>query len=169
MPRPFLVCLAPLILTSCGEGGGGKNPPTEPADAVVANAPVQASGDQTGSTASMLPGAGAPSFIGRWANDVSWCVNDGAATDRVPIQITTTRFEGYENGCDIVRISEEAASYVALLRCQSQGAVREERVRLTAAGDRLSILYLDRGGPAVDLNKCTTLAETSTRSPVPTP
>ena len=154
--RLFAVSTLVLGLTACGDNGP-VNPPTEPAAAVTTENPsAPAARGQT----SMLPGRGATSFVGRWAADVSWCaVPQG--TNR-PIDITATRFEGYENSCGIAAVEEVADGYVATLACVSEGTARSERVRFQVTGELMRLTYLDRGGDPAELHKCTTLADTAT-------
>ena len=156
-PLPLLFALA-----ACGPNGR-VNPPTEPAEAITsvsANAPGAA---PSGSTAPMLPGAGATSFVGRWAADVSWCA--APQGERRPVEITPTRLEGYENSCGIATVDETDTGYVAGLRCLSEGQTRNERVHMAVAGQTLSLDWLDRGGKTTRLLKCTTLGDTTTRAP----
>lgn len=112
----------------------------------------------------MLPGRGATSFIGRWAAEVSWCA--APQGERRPIEITSTRFEGYENACEIAAVDEVADGYVATLACVSEGTVRSERVRFQVTQDVMRLSYLDRTGDPVTLRKCTTLEDTATTQPV---
>jgi predicted small lipoprotein YifL len=155
MPR--LVPPAVLILLSlaaCGERGP-VNPPTEPAAPVEAVDPAAPS--DTGSP-SMVPAPGPANFVGRWAADVSWCPNT-QGPER-PIEITLTRFEGYENSCAIGAVDQVADGYVATLACVAEGMSNQERVKFSVSDDVLRLTYLDRGGAPVMLRKCTTLAET---------
>ncbi len=149
------VALLVLTLAACGEAAP-VNPPTEPAAPVTA--PDPAAPADTG-TVSMVPGRGPTSFVGRWADDVSWCLNT-QGPER-PIEITPTRFEGYENSCAIGAVDQVADGYVATLSCTAEGASTQERVKLSASDDVLRLTYLDRGGDPVMLRKCTTLADTT--------
>lgn len=96
--------------------------------------------------------------MGRWAADVSWCPNTTGAER--PIEITTTRFEGYENSCAIASISQIADGYEALLTCTAEGAVSSERVRMNVMGQSLRLTWLNRDNAVVALTKCTTLEDT---------
>ena len=153
-----VVVLAALALAACGEAAP-VNPPTEPAAPVTAPNPAVPA--DTG-TVSMVPGRGPTSFVGRWAADVSWCLNT-QGPER-PIEITPIRFEGYENSCAIGAVDQVADGYVATLACVAEGMSYQERVKLSVTDDTLSLTYLDRSGGPVMLRKCTTLAETSARS-----
>ena len=158
----LLPALPLCLLAGCGEASR-VNPPTEPAEAVTAPAANAPGAAPSGSTAPMLPGAGPTSFVGRWAADVRWCAAPQGANR--PIEITPTRFEGYENGCDIATVDETDTGYVATLRCLSEGQTRNERVHMAVSGQTLRLEYLDRGGKPVQLLKCTTLGDTTTRAP----
>ena len=136
------------------------NPPTEPAQPItIEGGDAPAAKGQT----SMLPGRGATSFVGRWAADVSWCA--APQGDRRPIEISSTRFEGYENGCDIATVQEVADGYVATLACLSEGTASSERVRFQVTEDIMRLTYLDRGGDPVTLRKCTTLTDSTPKLP----
>lgn len=149
-----------LSLSACGDNGP-VNPPTEPAAAVEVQDP--STPPARGQT-SMLPGRGATSFVGRWAADVRWCAAPQGANR--PIEISSTRFEGYENSCQIAAVDEVADGYVATLACVSEGTARSERVRFQVSQDVMRMSYLDRGGDAVTLRKCTTLEDTATTTPI---
>lgn len=149
-----IVVLSTLALAACGDTAP-VNPPTQPAAPVTAPDPAVPA--DTG-TVSMVPGRGPTSFVGRWAADVSWCLNT-QGPER-PIEITPTRFEGYENSCSIGAVDQVADGYVATLACVAEGMSGQERVKFSVSGDVLRMTYLDGGGDPVVLRKCTTLAET---------
>lgn len=150
MIRPASVPLLALV-AACGDTAS-VNPPTEPAQPIDVQDP-QTPPDR-GQT-SMLPGRGAASFVGRWAAEVSWCA--APRGERRPIEITSTRFEGYENSCSIAAVNEVADGYIATLACVSDGAARSERVRFQVAGDVMRLRYPDRDDEPVTLRKCTRL------------
>ncbi|MBX9460285.1 MAG: hypothetical protein KL785_03450 [Brevundimonas sp.] len=153
-PR-YLSLLAVFALAACGPGE--PNPPTEPAAPIeTPEAGPPSSG--TSGAGGGLPGAGPRNFVGRWAADVSWCPNT-TGPER-PIEITTTRFEGYENSCAIASISQVADGYEATLTCTAEGAVSDERVRMSVTGQSLRLTWLDRDNAVVALTKCTTLEDT---------
>ncbi|WGM30374.1 hypothetical protein [Brevundimonas sp. NIBR11] len=157
--RTFALTACALGLSACGESGP-VNPPTEPAAPVAGQDPsaVPAAG-QT----SMLPGRGPTSFVGRWAANVSWCATPQG--ERRPIEISSTRFEGYENSCEIAAVEEVADGYVATLACVAEGAANSERVRFQVIGNDMRMTYLDRAGDPVELHKCTTLTDTAVKPP----
>ncbi len=99
-----------------------------------------------------MPGAGPASPVGLWAADARWCA--APSSERRPIRITPTRFEGYENSCAIETLAETAAGYDAGLLCEAEGRVTRERVRMAVTGDTLRLAYLDRDGASVDLSRC---------------
>ena len=103
----------------------------------------------------MLPGAGPVSFVGRWAAEADWCFNPRG--DRVPIEITTTELRGYENRCEIQRITEISTGYEAALKCAAEGEARYERVRMAATQQTLVLTWLDRNDQAVRLIRCSSL------------
>ena len=147
-----LLTALPLAVALAGCGDQTVNPPTDPAPHVVtpeAAAPPPTPPAEAGET---LPGTGPASFVGRWAADIAWCSNATGA--QRPIEITTTRFEGYENSCSIDRIDENAGGYDAALTCQAEGTTTQERVRLQAQGDSLRLTWPDRDGAVVVLTRC---------------
>lgn len=155
MTRIALIAAAALATTACGESGP-VNPPTEPADPVTQ---VDPAAPAEKGMMSMLPGRGPTSFVGRWAADVSWCATPQG--DRRPIEITATRFEGYENSCEIAAVDEVADGYVATLACASEGSVHSERAKFAVTDDVMRLTWLDRVGDPATLRKCTTLTDTT--------
>ncbi|MDP2765283.1 MAG: hypothetical protein Q8O54_10665, partial [Brevundimonas sp.] len=72
----------------------------------------------------------------------------------VPIRISETRFEGYENSCDVVQIDGGGSSWTATLSCKGEGQTSSERVRMDVDGDTMALSYADRGGQGVTLTRC---------------
>ena len=156
MMRNPLCLLAVFAVAACGPGE--PNPPTEPAEPIdtpEAAAPPPAPSPGVGS---VMPGSGPRSFVGRWAADVAWCPNF-TGVER-PIEITTTRFEGYENSCAIDAVQQVANGYDVDLTCMAEGSVARERVRLSVTGQTLRLTWLNRDNAVVELTKCTTLEDT---------
>lgn len=120
------------------------NPPTEPAAAAQSS---RASGAEA-RRADSPP----VSFVGRWAAEADWCFNPRG--DRMPIEITTTELRGYENRCEIQRITELSDGYEAALKCDAEGEARYERVRMTATAQTLAITWMDRSDRPVRLVRC---------------
>lgn len=140
----FAAALA-LSLAACGED---VNPPTEPAEPL---------GPPPGETPPPAPGQPVPTpanFVGLWAADPAWCGNTPATGDRVPIRITATRFEGYENHCDILSVREAQGVYDADLRCTSEGTTSDQAIRMLVDGDNLDLTYVSAGGGKVQLKRC---------------
>jgi len=143
-----------LALAACGQSG--INPPTDPAAAIntpEAEAPPPTPPPGVGS---IMPGSGPQTFIGRWAANRAWCVNpDGA---HQPIAISTTRFEGYENSCGIMAVSQVADGYEVSLACAAEGQTSSERVRMNVQGDDMRLTWLNRNSAVVSLARCPTPA-----------
>lgn len=157
-----LYILAALAVAACGPSD--TNAPTDPAEPIetpAADAPPSPQGP--GGVGPMMPGSGPQSFVGRWAADVSWCPNT-QGPER-PIEITPTRFQGYENSCTIAEVNQVGQGYDAVLRCQAEGQTNLERVRMVASGQALRLTYLDRDNAVVNLTKCTTLGDTASTGP----
>ncbi|HWQ88327.1 hypothetical protein [Brevundimonas sp.] len=143
---PFLA----LALVACGRSE--TNPPTDPAapiNTAEAEAPAPTPPPGVGS---IMPGSGPQTFVGRWAANVRWCANPRGAER--PIEISTTRFEGYENSCGILSISQVADGYEAALACAAEGQTSNERVRMAVQGDAMRLTWLNRNGAAVSLVRC---------------
>ena len=157
MTRIAASLFALFAVAACGPAE--PNPPTEPAEPIdtsAAAAPPPAA--RPAGAGATLPGTGPRSFVGRWAADVSWCPNT-TGPER-PIEITTTRFEGYENSCAIGSVDQIANGYEAALTCTAEGATSTERVRMAVSGQTMRLTWLDRDNAVVTLTKCTTLEDT---------
>lgn len=144
--------LAALALAACGQSE--INPPTEPATAITtpeAEAPAPTPPPGVGS---IMPGSGPQTFVGRWAANTGWCANPAGAER--PIRITASRFEGYENSCDITNIRQLTDGYEAALTCLGEGQTSNERVRLSVQGDAMRLTWLNRNDAAVSLVRCPT-------------
>ena len=159
MTRICFSLLAALAVAACGSGE--PNPPTEPAEPVATpEAAVDPALPPPGAGPA-LPGSGPRNFVGRWAADVAWCPN--TTGPQQPIEITTTRFEGYENSCAIGAIDQIVDGYEAALTCTAEGTVSNERLRMTVSDQTMRLTWLNRDNAVVTLTKCTTLAETPSR------
>ncbi|QBX36374.1 hypothetical protein E4M02_12485 [Brevundimonas sp. S30B] len=157
--RPHAIALAVMLgLGACGDGD---------APSTVSPAAPGPAGPSAGpsTVAANLPGAGPANFVGRWAANVEWCA--APRGDQQPINITTTRFEGYENACDITRIDQRDGGYEAALACVAEGMTSNERVRMVVNDQVMTLTYLDRGRAQVALTRCTTLADTPRVSAAP--
>jgi hypothetical protein len=139
--------LAVVVIAGC-DREPRIDPLTEATVAIDAAPPAQG---PPGAEA-VLAGAGPASFVGRWAAEADWCFNPRG--DRMPIEITTTELRGYENRCDIQRITEISTGYEAALKCDAEGEARYERVRMTATAQTLAITWMDRSDRPVRLVRC---------------
>jgi hypothetical protein len=145
-----LAVLTVFMLAACGPAG--TNPPTDPAapiDTPEADAPPPTPPPGVGS---IMPGSGPQTFVGRWAADAAWCVSPRGAER--PIEITTTRFEGYENSCGIVSVSQVSDGYEAALACASEGQTSSERIRMAVQGDSMRLTWLNRNDAVISLARC---------------
>ncbi len=163
MNRICFVVLAVLMLAACGQAQ--TNPPTDPAqpiDTPEAEAPPATPPPGMGS---VLPGSGPQTFVGRWAAERGWCGNvEGAER---PIEISTTRFEGYENSCGIVSIAQVSDGYQLSLACAAEGRTSSERVRMAVHGDSLRLTWLNRNNAVVSLVRCPAPAPVPAPAPAP--
>ena len=139
-----------FALAACGQSG--VNPPTAPAAPIntpEAEAPPPTPPPGVGS---IMPGSGPQTFIGLWAANRAWCINPAGA--QRPIAISTTRFEGYENSCGIVSVSQVADGYEVSLACAAEGRTSSERVRMNVQGDNMRLTWLNRNSAVVSLARC---------------
>jgi len=157
--RPALLAL--LLVAGCGsEKTNSPTDPARPIDTPEAAAPPSAPPPGVGT---VMPGSGPESFVGRWAADVAWCPN--ATGPERPIEITSTRFEGYENSCAISSITQIEGGYDAALVCEAEGIRSQERVRMAVKGQSMRLTWLNRDRAVVSLAKCTTLTDTAQTGP----
>ena len=153
------------MLAGCGQSG--TNAPTDPAapiDTPEAQAPPATPPPGVGS---IMPGSGPQTFVGRWAGNAAWCANPQGAER--PIEISTTRFEGYENSCGIVSITQVADGYQAALACASEGQTSNERVRMAVHGDGIRLTWLNRDNAVISLVRCPAPAAPATTAAVQPP
>lgn len=153
LSAPSVLVLSVLGLAACGQQPGTNAPtdPAEPIETAEASAPAPPPPPGAGSP---QPGAGPASFVGRWAADVAWCA--GPRGDRRPIEISTTRFDGYENSCAIAAIDQADDGYTAALVCQAEGQTTNERVHMAVQGEGMRLTWLNRNAPVVVLTRCPT-------------
>lgn len=145
-----LAVTALMTLSACGQVG--TNAPTDPAAPIntpEAEAPPPVPPPGGGS---IMPGSGPQTFVGHWAAKAAWCTRPNGA--QRPIQITTTRFEGYGNSCGILSIAQVAEGYEAALACAAEGQTSRERIRLAVHGDSLRLTWLNRDGAVISLARC---------------
>lgn len=150
-----LAFLTLLALAACGRPG--TNSPTDPAAPIEtpeAEAPPPTPPPGVGS---IMPGSGPQTFVGRWAANTAWCANTQGAEG--PIEITTMRFEGYENSCGIVSISQVSDGYEASLACAAEGTTSDERIRMAVHGEGMRLTWLNRNNAVVSLVRCPAPAE----------
>ena len=148
---------AAAVLTLAACGPPETNAPTDPAAPITtpeAEAPPPAPPPGVGS---IMPGSGPPTFVGRWAANVAWCA-DPRGAER-PIEITTTRFEGYENSCAIAAITQVADGYQASLVCAAEGQTSREQVRMAVHGESMRLTWLNRNNAVISLTRCPAPAE----------
>lgn len=147
---PLKALLMAASLAACSESE--VNPPTQPAQPIVtpeAEAPAPTPPPGVGT---VMPGSGPQTFVGRWAANARWCARTTGAER--PIEINATRFEGYENSCGIVAVSQVAEGYEASLACSAEGRTSSERVRMSVQGDAMRLVWLNRNEATVSLVRC---------------
>ncbi|WP_332640134.1 hypothetical protein [Brevundimonas sp.] len=156
-----LAPFALLMLAACG--ASETNPPTDPAAPInTPEAEAPAPPAPPPGVGSIMPGSGPQTFVGLWAANRGWCANPQGAER--PIEISTTRFEGYENSCGILSVSQVADGYEAGLACSAEGQTSRERVRMNVQGDAMRLTWLNRNSAVVSLVRCPTPGETEPSS-----
>jgi hypothetical protein len=158
-----LALLTVFMLVACGSSE--TNAPTDPAapiDTPEAEAPAPTPPPGVGS---IMPGSGPQTFVGRWAANAAWCANSQGSEQ--PIAITTTRFEGYENSCGILSISQVAEGYEAALACASEGQTSSERIRMAVQGESMRLTWLNRNNAVISLARCPAPAAAPAAAPAP--
>ena len=141
MTRYLLMSAAAFALAAC-------EPADEAPDALPDETPAE-----TPVTPAPTPGptptpAG---YVGAWAADPAWCENT-TGPER-PVRITATRFEGYENSCDITEVQPADGGWTATFTCQAEGMTNVEQVGLQPDGDRLELTWTG-SGQAVTFTRC---------------
>ena len=163
MTMKRVALLSVLALAACGQSE--TNPPTDPAapiDTPEAEAPPVTPPPGVGT---IMPGSGPQTFVGRWAANPAWCARVQGAER--PIEITTTRFEGYENSCGILSISQVADGYQAALACASEGQTTSERIKMAVQGDGMRLTWLNRNNAVISLARCPASAAPPAAAPTP--
>lgn len=155
MTSTRLILLSAVAVAACGQSE--TNPPTAPAEPIDTPAASVAPPAPPPGVGPIMPGSGPQTFVGRWVADAAWCANTQGAER--PIEITTTRFEGYENSCAITSLDEVEDGYQAALSCTAEGQTSNERVRMAVRDDGLRLTWPDRNGAVVLLTRCPVPAE----------
>ena len=153
--------LALLLVAGCGsEKTNSPTNPARPIDTAEAAAPPPVPPPGVGT---VMPGSGPESFVGRWAADVASCPRETGPLR--PLEITPTRFEGYENSCTIAAITQIEGGYDAALVCEAEGVRSQERIRMAVKGQSMRLIWLNRDRAVISLVKCTTLTDTAPAGP----
>lgn len=152
-----VVAVPALALAAC------EAPPQEAPAAPPAEAPPSAQPQPPEPAAAADRGMVEPPFVGRWAAEAAWCANETGAER--PIRITASRFEGYENRCDIRSVVRNPEGWDATLACEAEGQRTTERVRMQVRGDEMVVTYRDRDATAVTFVRCREPAATDAPAP----
>lgn len=150
--------VAPLVLAAC-EAPPQEAPAAPPAEASPAAQPEPPPEPAPAADRGMVE----PPFVGRWAAEAAWCANETGAER--PIRITASRFEGYENRCDIRSVVRNPEGWDATLACEAEGQRTTERVRMQVRGDEMVVTYRDRDATAVTFVRCREPATTDESAP----
>lgn len=146
-----LLSLILLSLAACGRA------PSAPAD-TTASANGEASAPAAPATEAETPAEVTPSgpvpaaLIGHWAAQPDWCQVTGEAR---PIEITASRFEGYENSCEITSVRPDGDGYRVAMTCHAEGDVLEETAHWAPKGEQLTISYpSDPDATVITFTRC---------------
>ena len=151
---PFIVVLATL-LAAC-DSPGQVNPPTEPAQPIQGPGTSAPPPQRPPGMEPLLRGAGATSFIGRWAPTAEGCAQPG---DQAALDITITDLSGRGLRCALETTDERGRGYDARLDCEAPGGRISRLVRFEATDETLRLIWQDRPqGRTERLIRCTTLA-----------
>ncbi|MGR2739157.1 hypothetical protein ACUY1T_11980 [Billgrantia sp. Q4P2] len=94
----------------------------------------------------------AVAYVGRWAAKPAWCA--GGGEERV-IMISPSRFEGYENVCEMEVSQEAEDEWSAQLECSGEGTRSSEQIRLQLENhEAMTLTWLDRDDAEVSLMRC---------------
>lgn len=170
--RAALVLILAGLLAACGDNSPPSAPPAQTSEAptvrtqpapvapvptttveqpqVAVAAPQPAPATQRPLTRQQL--AAMQPLFGSWAADLASC-------DQGAIEISQSRFEGPQSGCDIISFVDTGNwNFVATLSCQSQGQAVRERIGMVPlyapSGEAVGMTYLDRNNQAVTVYRC---------------
>ena len=141
MTRYLILPAAVLALAACEPAAEAPEaPPTEPS----AGAPVTPE-----PTPEPIPTPAA--YVGAWAADPAWC--EYTTGPERPVRITATRFEGYENSCDMTEVQPADGGWTATFTCQAEGMTNVESVDMRPSGDQLELTWIG-SGQSVTFTRC---------------
>ncbi|WP_156085517.1 hypothetical protein [Billgrantia saliphila] len=94
----------------------------------------------------------AVAYVGRWAAEPAWCARGG---EERAIILSPSRFEGYENICEMEATQESEDEWTAQLECSGEGTESSERIRLQLEDhEAMTLTWLDRDDAQVSLMRC---------------
>ncbi|WP_313574634.1 hypothetical protein [Brevundimonas sp.] len=153
--RHLFVVLA-ILLAAC-DPPGQVNPPTEPAQPIQGPGTSAPPPQRPPGMEPMLRGAGATSFIGRWAATADACAQAG--DHQAVLDVTTTDLHGRGLRCALETINERGQGYDALLACETATGRTERHARFEATDDSLRLMWLHQPSEQpMRLIRCTALA-----------
>ena len=139
----LLLILAPVaLLAACQPAATEDEAPTAPPEQPIEIPPPPGA----------EPAAAVPAFVGIWAADTDWCLNPSG--DHRPVQLTETRFSGYENSCEITEVTPTDVGWTATFTCAAEGQISTEPVAIEADTQTLEINWFAQGGQSVEWRRC---------------
>lgn len=138
-----LFLFAPLVLLCACQPAPDEAPPSAPPVTPV-EIPLPAG---------VEPADPVPAFVGIWSAEEAWCLNpDG---ERRPVQLTESRFTGYENTCEITQVTPTDVGWTATFTCIAEGEITTQPVAIEANDQTLEINWIeDSGGQSVEWRRC---------------
>jgi hypothetical protein len=88
---------------------------------------------------------GQPAYVGRWADQASWCRNRLGTTDEIPFTISARGLEGMEWGCRFLQVTGSHPQWRITASCSGEGMTNRERFIFRVEGNVLRFTYVDRG------------------------
>ena len=93
-----------------------------------------------------------PGYVGRWANEASWCRNTPGTTDELPVRFSARGFEGFEIGCRFDRIRGGAGEWDISATCHAEGMIEKRRITLRREGEAL--VWIERNQETQRMVRC---------------
>jgi hypothetical protein len=91
-------------------------------------------------------------WVGTWAAEKSWCRSK--EFEERPIVITRKGYEGLENRCRFTSIEKRGSKWHLRARCSSEGRSYRERYIYELRGQKLVIIFPDRGDGEETFVRC---------------
>jgi hypothetical protein len=94
----------------------------------------------------------APGYVGRWANEASWCRNKLGTTDEIPMIFSARGVEGYEFRCRFDRVAGGGGTWRISATCFGEGLTEKRQFELRRQGE--SLLWIDKKRGTQPMARC---------------